>query len=215
MTLTRGRTSLAARAGLVLGIASGTMGMLTNTASGQTALAMGDSVRIEVWRFPEYTGKFVIGPDNRLVSSVYQDVVVGGIPILQVEENIRAFLSRYVENPQFVVEPLLSIVVSGEVLRPGRYALPPETSVAQAIAVAGGVNTRGKRSKVRVYRTIGGQNTEIKVDLTKPQGGQEPIHSGDAIAVLRGGMSFPEILGIIGSVAALALVIERAVDPNN
>jgi polysaccharide export outer membrane protein len=212
MTLPREPGSRIARAVLALGFFSATLTLLPTIASGQVVLATGDSLRIDVWRFPEYSGQFIVGPDNMLISAVYEDVIVGGIPMLQVQENVQAHLARFIEDPQFVIEALLTVVVSGEVLRPGRYALPPGTSVAQAIAAAGGVRSSGKRSKVRVYRTVGGINTELKVNLTEPQGGLDPIQSGDGIAVLRGGPSFAQILGVIGSVAALAILVERFVD---
>ena len=212
MTLPRNPRSRIARAVLALGFFFAILTLLPTIATGQPVLATGDSLRVDVWRFPEYSGQFIIGPDNMLISAVYEGVVVGGVPIPQVQENIQSHLARFIEDPQFVIEALLTVVVSGEVLRPGRYALPPGTSVAQAIAAAGGVRSSGKRSKVRIFRTAGGINTELKVDLTQPQGGMDPIQSGDGIAVLRGGPSFAQILGVIGSVAALAILVERFVD---
>ena len=72
----------------------------------QAVLTPGDSVRIQVWRKPEFSGDFVIAPDGSVSHPLYRSVRVAGVPFATAEANIRRFLSGFEENPQFVMEPL-------------------------------------------------------------------------------------------------------------
>src|SRR3954447_12607951 len=84
----------------------------------QTVLTPGDSVRIEVWRKPEFSGDFVVAPDGTITHPLFRSVRVAGLPFATAEANLRTFLGQYEENPQFVMEPLIRVAVSGEVPRP-------------------------------------------------------------------------------------------------
>ena len=76
---------------------------------GQSMLAPGDSVRIVVWRRPEYSGDFVVAQKNTVTHPLYRSVQVGGVPFATAEANLRRFLSRFEENPEFVMEPLVRV----------------------------------------------------------------------------------------------------------
>ncbi len=183
---------------------------------GQSVLTPGDSVRIAVWRKPELSGDFVVAPDNSITHPLYRAVQVGGVPFATAEANLRRFLSGYEENPQFVLEPLIRVAVSGEVTRPQVFALRPETSIGEALARAGGANTQGARNRVRVLRLQpNGQQEQLTLDLSSPSSnaGTQPIRSGDQIIVDRKRSFARDILvpalGIIGSVASVGLLIDR------
>jgi protein involved in polysaccharide export with SLBB domain len=185
-------------------------------AGGQAMLAPGDSIRVVVWRKPEFSGDFVVAPNGTITHPLYRSVQVGGVPLATAEANLRRFLSRFEENPEFVMEPLVRVAVSGEVDRPRVYALRPETTIAEAIANAGGTTVNGARDRVRVLRQdqSGGQR-ELVIDLNDPAegAGLTPVASGDQILVVRKRNFFREVLvpalGIIGSVASLGLLIDR------
>ena len=49
---------------------------------------------------------------------------VAGLPFAKAESNLRTFLSQFEDNPQFVMEPLIRLAVSGEVTRPTVFAAP-------------------------------------------------------------------------------------------
>ena len=186
----------------------------------QVTLSPGDSIRITVWRKPEFSGDFIVGPDGSITHPLYRTVKVGSVPFSTAEANLRAFLSRFEQDPQFVVEPLVRVSVSGEVGRPQVFALRPETSIAEAVAQAGGPNQFGKRERVRVLRRDpnGGQH-EIVVSLLDPESPSATVrvHSGDQIVVDRRRSFFREIflpaLGVLGSAASIYLVIDRAQQP--
>lgn len=180
-----------------------------------TMLQTGDTVRITVWRKPEFSGDFVVGSDGTITHPLYRAVRVAGIPIATAEANIRRFLMEYDQNPQFVIEPLISISVSGEVPRPGVFAAQPRTTIAEAVARAGGTTQYGKRDRVRVLRNQAGTRNELFFSLKDPTDpvAQGPVQSGDQIVVDRNRSFLKEVLlptiGVIGSLASVALLIRR------
>ncbi len=70
-----------------------------------------------------------------------------------------------------------SVYVFGEVKNPGRYPVPGELTLLQALALAGGATNVGALNRVRVIRTVDGEQREIKARL------HDPIRSGDTIVV--------------------------------
>ena len=70
-----------------------------------------------------------------------------------------------------------SIYVLGYVNHPGAYPIRGQTTVLQALALAGGVNERGSTSGIRIVREVDGKRTELKV---KPS---DIIVPGDTVVV--------------------------------
>jgi protein involved in polysaccharide export with SLBB domain len=188
---------------------------------GQSMLTPGDSVRVVVWRRPEFSGDFVVAPNGTITHPLYRSVIVGGVPFATAEANLRRFLTRFEENPEFVMEPLVRVAVSGEVDRPRVYALRPETTIAEAVAQAGGTTENGNAGRIRVLRVEQGQQRQLLINLNDPVGGagMMPVLSGDQIVVDRKRSFVREVvvpaLGIIGSIASLGLLIDRVSRDNN
>jgi polysaccharide export outer membrane protein len=178
-------------------------------------LEPGDSIRIQVWRKPEFSGDYLVGPDGTITHPLYRAVRVAGIPLAAAEANIRRFLLEYDQNPQFVMEPLISISVSGEVPRPSVFAVNPKTTLAEAVARAGGTTQYGKRDQVRIFRTEGSARGQMFFNLQDPTDvvAQSPVRSGDQIVVDRKKSFFKDVLlpvvGLLGSLASIALVSRR------
>lgn len=173
------------------------------------ALNPGDQVRIVVWRNLEFTGDFTISGNGTITHPLYRELQVTGVPIATVEERLRTFLTRYIANPQFVVLPLLKIIVGGEVKSPNVYSVPPETTIAQAIILAGGPTERGRLDRVRILR----DGQEIPVDLTAATSDVATlqIRSNDQILITRQRNTFRDViapaLSAFGAVAGLANII--------
>jgi polysaccharide export outer membrane protein len=181
------------------------------TSQGQTSevpqgLAPGDQIRITVWRKPEMSCDCTVAGNGTIIHPLYRDVQVIGVPLTTVEERLRTFLARYEQNPQFVIQPLVKIVVGGEVRTPNIYSVPPETTIAQAIAIAGGPTERGVLREVKIIR----DRQEIKMDITRPDSdaGVLQIRSGDQILIGRRGRSALEYISpVTSSIAAIAAII--------
>jgi len=174
-------------------------------------LGPGDAVRVTVWRQPEFSGEFVIAADGSITHPLYRSIVVTGLGLPDVEDRLRRFLQRFDADPQFVVEPLVRISVSGEVNRPNLLSLRPETLIPQAIALAGGPTDRARRDRVQVMRG----NERLVLDLSRADaaGVRMPVRSGDQIMVERRHAVFREVIlpvvSMAGASAAILNVILR------
>jgi len=71
-----------------------------------------------------------------------------------------------------------SVYVFGHVKNPGAYAMQQRnTSVLQALSLAGGVTDRGTTSRIKIVRIVNGEKREVKVKLT------DLVLSGDTVMV--------------------------------
>jgi polysaccharide export outer membrane protein len=71
-----------------------------------------------------------------------------------------------------------SVYVFGQVRNPGAYPLQQrDTTVLQALSLAGGVNERGATGRIKIVRIEKGKTVEVKVKLT------DPVRPGDTIIV--------------------------------
>src|SRR5262245_53609088 len=71
-----------------------------------------------------------------------------------------------------------SVYVFGQVKNPGAYGLQQSnTTVLQALALAGGVTDRGSTSRITIVRIVNGEKKELKVKLT------DLVQPGDTIVV--------------------------------
>jgi polysaccharide export outer membrane protein len=71
-----------------------------------------------------------------------------------------------------------SVYVFGQVKNPGAYALQQkDTSVLQALSLAGGITDRGATTRIRIVRIVDGDKKELKVKLS------DAVLPGDTIIV--------------------------------
>jgi polysaccharide export outer membrane protein len=71
-----------------------------------------------------------------------------------------------------------SVYVFGQVKNPGAYALQQKnTTVLQALSLAGGTTDRGTTKRIKIIRIVNGEKKEIKVKLT------DLVQPGDTIVV--------------------------------
>jgi len=70
-----------------------------------------------------------------------------------------------------------SVYVFGQVKNPGAYAIQRNTTVLQALSLAGGITERGATGRIKIVRIEKGKTVEIKVKLT------DIVRAGDTIMV--------------------------------
>jgi polysaccharide export outer membrane protein len=70
-----------------------------------------------------------------------------------------------------------TVYVFGQVKTPGAFAVQKDTTVLQALSLAGGVTENGAMNRIKVVRIVDGDKKEIKVKLT------DIVQPGDTIIV--------------------------------
>ena len=105
-------------------------------------------------------------------------VHVSGMTISQVEEMLSTKLKRFIDKPQVTLTVVevrsKSVYLTGEVARPGVYALLSATNVAQLVVKAGGLTPFAHRSSVLVLRNTNGVQEKLKINLSKVLRGEAP-----------------------------------------
>lgn len=169
-------------------------------------LSPGDKIVISVWRNAELSCECIVAGDGTVIHPLYREVTVTGVSLTVAEDRLRTFLSRYAQTPQFVIQPLVRIIVGGEIRSPNVYSVPPETTIAQAVALAGGPTERGRLEKIRIIR----DRQEINIDLNRSDSDAAllQIRSGDQIMIGRRGTTAREVIAPVAStVAAIASIV--------
>lgn len=174
-------------------------------------LQPGDAVRIQVWGMGELSGEFNVDAAGRLFHPLYQTEVVAGIPLSEARQRLGSVVRQQNELARFTVQPLLRVGIEGEVGRPNIDRYPPETTIGQVVALAGGATDLGRLDRVRLVR---GEQVTI-LDLRGPTEADLyiPIQSGDRIIVDRRRRIFSQYvlpaISVVGSVASLVNLITR------
>ena len=183
----------------------------SSRAPDASILRPGDLVRVTVWRKPELSGDFLIAADSTIKHPLYREIKVAGLSVRDARERLVVFLRDLENSPQVAIEPLFRVSVFGEVRTPSLYTLSPETNIAQAVAIAGGVTEKGRLDRVRLLRD--GRETVIDLNSATTDAIRTPIASGDQIIVARRRSFFREyalpVVQTVGSVAAVVSIFYR------
>lgn len=115
----------------------------------------------------------------------------GGKTVQELEAEIaERLMDGYLQNPQVTVyvKEFTSqrITVEGAVNSPGMFPITGQTSLLQAVALAGGMDRLANQNEVIVFRTIAGQRMAAVFDLNEIRAGQseDPRIYGDDIVVV-------------------------------
>jgi polysaccharide biosynthesis/export protein len=76
-----------------------------------------------------------------------------------------------------MVQRAKAVYISGQVKNPGAYPIEKDTTVLQAITLAGGLTDRGSTRGLRLIRVVDGKKREIRVRL------DDTVEPGDTILV--------------------------------
>jgi len=150
-----------------------------------------DQIRVSVWENRELTLDLVVRPDGKISMPLIQDVVAEGQTATELANTIRQKLLAFVKEPAVSVI-LLQVnapkyFIIGNVVRPGTFPLRNETSVLQALSLAGGFTQFASPRSIKLIRNTGGKQVVQKVNYYNiiDEGGEGNyiLKSGDTIVV--------------------------------
>ena len=135
-------------------------------------LRPGDVLELNFVFSPEFNQSVVIQPDGYVNLRGVPDVRVQDKTVPDVVQMLQAAYSKILRDPTITVDlkdfEKPYFVVGGEVTKPGKYDLRGDTTVLEAITIAGGVSDKSKTSQVLVFRRVSDDWVEVKqVDIRR------------------------------------------------
>ncbi|HEX7120117.1 MAG TPA: polysaccharide biosynthesis/export family protein [Longimicrobiales bacterium] len=173
----------------------------SGSAEAPIRLRPGDVVRIEVELDPSFGGQFGVGEDGLILIPRIGLVPVAGRPFDAVREDIGRAYALELEHAVIRVTPLVRVAVLGEVMRSGLFQVDPTQTVADVLAMAGGLTPFADRGEVMLVRD--GESRTVSIDPESP-GLMRGLRSGDRIIVGRKSWLSENLAIFVGAAASVA-----------
>jgi len=164
-------------------------------AANDTSYKIGpqDVLRIDVWKEPEVSrAGLPVRPDGKVSLPLLNDVQAAGLSPLELSNVISEGLKKFMNNPQVTVTVLdinsKRVYVTGEVRRPGAFAMLPHMTVLQALTNSGGFTQFARIKGIYVLRNEGGKQVKYPFNYKDVIKGNHPeqnieMQPGDLIVV--------------------------------
>jgi len=152
--------------------------------SERPGLLPGDSLQILIWLEPDLSGGFVVDEEGVVTLPMLGRLSTSRVPFPELRAQLIGLYQRELRNPSITITPVRRVYVLGEVNFPGLYGLDLTASLANAVALAGGVNRDGDLRKLSLVRD--GKKILSSIDPTVDLM-STGIRSGDQILVERRG----------------------------
>jgi polysaccharide export outer membrane protein len=116
-----------------------------------------------------YEKGYVVGESGDVNLPLAGKVRVLGMTLAEANAAITAKYKAYIDEPLVTVKKLnFKVTVLGEVNKPGTYPVANERiTLAEALGLAGDLNTFGDRTSVKIIRTENNQTRELTFDITQ------------------------------------------------
>jgi len=151
-----------------------------------------DVLHISVWKEDDLDRKVLVRPDGGVSFPLVGDLQVSGRTPLEVQDEIRSRLARYVPDAEVTVSvdkiSGYTVFVLGEVNKPGQFTLGRYVDVVKALTLAGGTTPYASERNIRVLRRQDGKEVTFGFDFRDIERGRDleqniVLQSGDVVVV--------------------------------
>jgi polysaccharide export outer membrane protein len=180
-------------------------GFLASSWAQMTPLQPGDSLQISVWQDPKLDRKVIIGADGMISFPLAGHIHAGGMTTQALENVLRRRLHKNYTGRLDITVSLASvnpeeqdaitpkIYITGEVLKPGPFAIRSSTNVMQALALAGGLGPFAARKRIQIHRQVAGADSTYLFNYDAYVAGTNTqdninLRAGDVIIVPQRGL---------------------------
>jgi polysaccharide export outer membrane protein len=129
-----------------------------------------DALEIMVWKNDVLSRIVTVRPDGKISFPLIGDIEAVGLTPIQLRDRIVVRLKEYMENPvvTVIVQQINSYVIylMGEIVKPGKYQLKSNTTVLQALTLAGGFTQFASRNKIVIFRREYGRTSDTKIKIS-------------------------------------------------
>ena len=162
-------------------------------------LRSGDVFEVNFELSPEFNQNVSVQPDGFITLRGVGDVHVAGQTVPELTATLRTAYNQILHDPLISVtlkdfeKPYF--IADGQVGRPGKYELRGDTTLTEAIAMAGGFQDTAKHSQVLLFRRVSDQWVSAKIiDVKKMENtknlSEDPLlHPGDMLFVPKNRLS--------------------------
>ena len=130
-------------------------------------IVAGDTMELVFEFSPEFNQTITVQPDGFVSLRGIGDVHVSSQTVPQVTNTLQTAYTKILNNPAISVvlkdfdKPFFTAM--GQLGHPGRFDLHGDTTVTEAVAMAGGFTEKAKHSHVLLFRKVSSQWTEARV----------------------------------------------------
>src|SRR6266436_5631343 len=148
---------------------------------------------------PEFDQTISVQPDGFVSLRGVGDLQIAGKSLPELSEALHKLYGNFLNDPIINIEmkdfekPYFT--AGGEFGKPGKYELRGDTTVAEAVAIAGGFTEKAKHSEVLVFRKVpggweAGKRLDVKQMMVKGDLGEDVhLRPGDLIYVPKNKLS--------------------------
>jgi len=151
-----------------------------------------DVLHISVWKEEDLDRKVLVRPDGGVSFPLAGDIQVSGRTPLEVQDEIRSRLQRYVPDAEVTVSvdkiSGYTVFVLGEVEEPGQFTLGRYVDVVQALTLAGGFTPYANGRDIQILRRQDGREVTYSFDFRSVSRGRNLeqniiLQSGDVVLI--------------------------------
>jgi polysaccharide biosynthesis/export protein len=125
-----------------------------------------DVLTVVFWREKDLSAEVAVRPDGKISLPLLNDVQAAGMTPEELRGHLTTAAAKFVTDPTVtvVVKAINSrkVFITGQVTKPGPYALTGPTTVMQLIAMAGGVHEFADSKNITILRTEDGKPMAIR-----------------------------------------------------
>ena len=127
----------------------------------------GDQLAIDFRFTPEYNATVSVQPDGYISLRGVGDIHAENLTLPELNTALANSYAKILHDPVITVTPQEfvhpSFSAGGQVGKPGKYDLHGDTTVVQAIAMAGGFTDEAKHSQVLLFRRVSPDTVQAKI----------------------------------------------------
>ena len=130
-------------------------------------LSKGDTFDLTFPFTTEFNQTVAVHPDGYITLTGLGDLYVAGKTVPQLRELLQTAYAEILHDP--VINVVMKdfakpyFIAGGEIAHPGKYDLRDDTTLTQAVAIAGGFTQASKHSQVLLFRRVSNDWAEVKV----------------------------------------------------
>jgi polysaccharide export outer membrane protein len=133
----------------------------------QYQLSRGDTFDLAFPFTPEFNQTVTVQPDGYITLTGLGDRYVAGKTVPELRELLQTAYARILHDPVINVVPKdfekPYFIAGGQIGHPGKFDLRGDTTLTEAIAIAGGFTGSSKHSQVLLFRRVSKDWAEVKI----------------------------------------------------